>query len=71
MNWIKRRVVGYLINSADSLELSGMAKMIVGRYAELFADEEVVFLSLPKRDAEERRRILHSVLEMDQDAVRK
>ena len=66
MNWIKRRVLGYLINSADSLELSRIVEMAVHRYAELFREEEVVFLSLPKHDKEARKSIICGVLEMDQ-----
>lgn len=71
MNWIKRKVLRYLIDSADSLELTRMTEMIVRRYAELFEKEEVVFLSLPKHDTEERRRIICGVLEMDQYSVKK
>ena len=71
MNWIKRKVLRYLIDSADSLELSGITEMIVRRYAELFEEGEVVFLSLPKHDTEERKRIICGVLEMDQYPLKK
>ena len=67
----QEKVLRYLIDSADSLELTRMTEMIVRRYAELFEKEEVVFLSLPKHDTEECRRIICGVLEMDQYSVKK
>ena len=66
MRWIKSKILRYLIDSAGSLELSDIVMAVVHRYAELFEEEEVVFLSLPKRDMEERRRIIRTVLEMNQ-----
>ena len=66
MKWLKNKVLRYLILTADSIELSEIVKTILYRYAELYEEEEVVFLSLPKHNGEERRRIISSVLEMEQ-----
>lgn len=67
MGWIKDRMTRQLIASADSPELSEMVRMLVRRYAELFEEEEVVFLSLPKHDREERLRILAGVLDFEKN----
>ena len=65
MRWIKRKLLRYLLDSADSLELSEIVKIVVRRYAELFEEEEVVFLSLPKHDKEARSRIISAAMEME------
>ena len=59
MKWLKNKVLRYLILTADSIELSEIVKTILYRYAELYED-------LPKHNGEERRRIISSVLEMEQ-----
>lgn len=66
MKWLKRKLIHWLIGSAASIELSQVVQAVVHRYAELFAEEEVIFLSLPKHDFEERRRIIQGVLGMEQ-----
>lgn len=66
MESIKRKVIRRLIDSADSAELSEIVQDNLGRYGKLFAQEEVVFLSLPKYDLQERKRIIQSVLEIEQ-----
>ena len=45
MKWLKSKVLRYLILTADSIELSEIVKTILYRYAELYEEEEVVFLS--------------------------
>ena len=65
MRWIKRKVMGWVIGSADSLELSDIVRVVLRRYAELFAEEEVIFLSLPKYDREERKRVISAILDME------
>mgnify|MGYP003398696737 CR=1 FL=1 len=66
MVWIKRKLLHYLIDTAGSLELSDIVMAVVHRYAELFVKEEVIFLSVPKYDREERSWIIRAALEMDQ-----
>ena len=65
MKWLNRKLIHWLICSAGSIELRQVVQAVVHRYAELFAEEEVIFLSLPKRDSEERRRIIQAVLGME------
>ena len=55
-----------LIRAADLAELGELAKSILRRYDELVADEEVIFLSLPKHDRKERERIIRSVIKLEQ-----
>ena len=66
MTWIRGKIMGWLMDTADSMELSEIVQAVVRRYAKLFADEEVVFLSLPKHNREERCRIIRAVLEIEQ-----
>ena len=65
MDWIKRAILRWMIGSAGASELTEISKAVIYRYAELFAEEEVIFLSLPKNDRLERRRIISAVLEME------
>ena len=46
------------VATADSLELSKIVQAVLDRYGALFPDEEVLFLSLPLTDQEERAAIL-------------
>ena len=66
MKGIRRKSIRLLVDSSDPLELNDMAIAVVKRYSQLFADEEVVFLSLPRHDTEERRRIISAVLAFEQ-----
>ena len=66
MESIKRKVIRWLINRADSSELSEIVQEVLRRYGKLFAQEEVVFLSLPRHDLQERQRIIQSVLQIEQ-----
>ena len=62
---IKLRLMKWLIGMAGSRELSEIVRAVLGRYGELFAEEEVVFLSLPKGDLQERKRIIDAVLNIN------
>ena len=66
MGWLKEKAMCWIISSANSSELSDIVRALLKRYAELFADEEVVFLSMPKYDREERQRIILGVLDLEQ-----
>ena len=46
-------------------EITQAACAVMKRYGELFPEEEIVFLSMPKHDPAERRRILERVLELE------
>lgn len=52
------------IAAADSRELSGIVRATLDRYQALFPDEEVLFLSLPLHDQEERAAILRKAVEL-------
>ena len=66
MKWLKRKLIYWLIGSSGSAELSQVVRAVVHRYAELFVEDEVIFLSLPRHDFEERHRIIQAVLGMEQ-----
>ena len=51
------------IAAADSRELSEIVRATLERYRVLFPEEEVVFLSLPLDDQEERSAILRQAVE--------
>ena len=51
------------IAAADSRELSEIVLATLERYRVLFPEEEVVFLSLPLDDQEERSAILRQAVE--------
>ena len=67
MAWIRKRIIHWLVNTADSSELSQIVQAVVRRYGSIFEEEEVVFLSLPKHDTQERHRIIRAVLEIEQN----
>ena len=52
----------HTIRQADSSELSSIVRCVLDRYGELFADEDVFFLSAPKCDEAERERIMSAAL---------
>ena len=64
---IKLRLMKWLIGMAGSRELSEIVRAVLERYGELFAEEEVVFLSLPKGDLQERKRIIDAVLTLEEN----
>ena len=67
MESIKLRLMKWLIGMADSRELSEIVRAVLERYGELCAEEEVVFLSLPKGDLQERKRIIDAVLSLEEN----
>ena len=67
MESIKLRLMKWLIGMAGSRELSEIVRAVLGRYGELFAEEEVIFLSLPKGDFQERKRIIDAVLSLEEN----
>lgn len=67
MGWIRKMLVRWLVGSADSVELSRIVLAVLCRYGQLFAEEEVVFLSLPKHNIQERRRIIQGILDMEEN----
>jgi hypothetical protein len=52
------------ITEADDIALSEIVQAVIKRYGALHSDWEIMFLSLPKYDVEERNRILRSVSEI-------
>ena len=66
MGRIKAKAARRIIGSAEPEELVEIVKAVRNRYGELFSEEEVVFLSLPKHDMKERQRIIHAILEIEQ-----
>ncbi len=59
----KKRVLEWIASAGD-FELSEIVRATLDRYRVLFPEEEVVFLSLPLRDQEERAAILRRAVEM-------
>lgn len=57
-------VILRMIETADDGALSEIVRAVLRRYAKLFPEEEVVFLSIPKQDMQERRRILELALRL-------
>ena len=49
------------ITEADDIALSEIVQAVIKRYGMLHSDWEIMFLSLPKDDRQERNRILRSV----------
>ena len=66
MRWFREKAMHYIIDTAKSVELNDIVQAVLRRYDVLFEDEEVVFLSLPKNDTEERIRILRTVVSMEE-----
>ena len=62
----KLESIQQLIDTADLLELGELVKRILHRYDEIAADEEIVFLSLPKHDRKERERIIRAVVQLEE-----
>ena len=52
------------IASASDRELTDIVRAVLARYDTLFPEEEVVFLSLPKHDQQEREAILARFAEL-------
>ena len=55
----------HTIRQADSSELSSIVRCVLDRYGELFADEDVFFLSAPKGDEAERHRVMSAALRLE------
>ena len=55
-----------LIAASGPAELSTISRQIVRRYGELFENEEIIFLSLPKHDEKLRRQIMEAVIRLEQ-----
>ena len=67
MGWIRKKLLRWLVGTADSVELSQSVLAVLHRYGQLFEEEEVIFLSLPKHNIQERRRIIQGVLDMEEN----
>lgn len=52
------------IASANGEELQQLFLALRQRYGELYPEEEVVFVSLPKNDRKERRRLMQAVFDL-------
>ena len=70
-----REMIRKAIEEADDLELSEIMQAIIRRENHIFPENEAFFLSLPKNDREERRRVLDGMtrclLEEKQNGPRK
>lgn len=53
------------IRQTDSSELSAIVRCVLDRYGELFTDEDVFFLSAPKGNEAERKRIMSAALRLE------
>lgn len=64
---IKKRLLAKLlgkIERANDFEISQMIRTIIQRYSKVYPDQEIIFLSLPVNDPEERNRTLASAFEL-------
>lgn len=52
------------VEQADDIGISRIIRAVIRRYSRVFPDHEVVFLSLPTRDPEERQMVLRNALIM-------
>ena len=52
------------IKRADDAQISQVIMAVIDRYAAVHPDWEIVFLSLPKDDPEERERCIHAAAAM-------
>lgn len=66
MEQISRHAIKHFVESAEPQELNEIVFAVLERFHQLYTDEEVVFLSLPKHSREERQRIIRSVLTIEQ-----
>ena len=55
MEQISCDVIKRFVESADPQELNEIVFAVLERFHQLYTDEEVVFLSLPKHNREERQ----------------
>ena len=55
LNWIEQ---------ADDIQISRVIQSVIRRYDRIYPDHDVVFLSLPKNDPQERRQVLQGALDM-------
>ncbi|MBE6950133.1 MAG: hypothetical protein E7451_02225 [Ruminococcaceae bacterium] len=55
---MEQRELLEMIDRAGERELNAVVLRLLNRYGELFPKEEMLFLSLPLEDREERKRIL-------------
>ena len=53
------------IMQAQPQDLGAVCDALQHRYAMLYPDEEITFLSLPRQDRAERIRILEQILDME------
>ena len=65
MKNFKRLLMKRMIAAADLSMLSEIVRAVIGRYDALDDREEIIFLSLPKNDPAQRRRIIESVLQYE------
>lgn len=52
------------IRQANDAELTTIVQMVIARYGELFPDDEIIFVSLPKNAPDERRETIKQILRM-------
>jgi len=51
------------IEQADDRRITKIIQAVIRRYGKVFPDQEVVFLSLPTEDRQERQQVLRHALE--------
>ncbi|MBQ9148040.1 MAG: hypothetical protein IJX69_00555 [Oscillospiraceae bacterium] len=63
MEQIETRTILGWIEQADDDAISQIIQAVIRRYKQVYPGWEVVFLSLPRDNAEERRRQLNELIE--------
>ena len=61
-NGIGIEVVLEWLHSADDRQISQVISAVIRRYNRIWANEEIIFLSLPRDDSKERRRLIERIL---------
>ena len=54
------------ISAADSKELTEIVQSTIKRYAVLFPETEILYLALPKDEPDERNKIPHSIMALEE-----
>ena len=54
-----------IIESANDAETDQIVQAVIRRYGTIYPGWEIIFLSLPKDDAVQRRRMLENILQLE------
>ena len=64
-NWIDSEILRR-IERADDLEIGEVIQAVIRRYQKIYPEWEAIFLTIPRNDPEERKRIMEMILSIEQ-----